>query len=313
MKAIAINNYGSVDEFHEIELPVPTLAPDEVLVKVKATSVNPIDWKARLGYLQKMYPWHFPIVLGWDVAGTITKVGSAVHDFKVGDDVFARPDIYNEGQYGTYAEFTKVKQDKLALKPSRLSFQEAAAVPLAGLTAWQVIVDRLQVKKGDKVLIQAGTGGVGLFAIQIAKHLGAVVATTASARNADWLRKLGADTVIDYHTQDYTQLLTDYDAVFDTTDDIANGLKILKPEGRLVTIAGHPADSQKTAKPSAEAWWLQPNGNQLAELGQLINDGVVKVIIDSTFPLSVQGVRDGQQKSEGNHARGKIVIVATDN
>lgn len=309
MKAIAINEYGPAQNLHEIDLPTPQLAGDEVLVHEKATSINPIDWKARLGLLKPMYDWAFPVVLGWDVSGVITAVGSDVTDFAVGDEVFARPDIYSDGTRGTYAEYVAVKTDKLAHKPENLTFEQAAAMPLAGLTAWQVVVDRLHVTQGDKVLIQGGAGGVGLFAIQIAKHLGAYVATTASASNAEFLKSLGADEVIDYHTTAIRDVLHDYDAVFDTVNALDDGIAILKPSGRLVTIAGQPTEEQQAARATVESWWLQPNGRQLAELGQLVSEGTVKVIIDSTFPLSEEGLRSAHERSESHHARGKIVIV----
>jgi NADPH:quinone reductase and related Zn-dependent oxidoreductases len=308
MKAITISAYGNVDQLHEEELDIPRIANDEVLVKIKATSINPIDWKARMGFLKQMYDWQFPVVLGWDLSGVITQVGKDVKHFKVGDEVFARPDIYEDGTKGTYAEYAAVKEDKLALKPSNVSFEAAAAIPLAGLTAWQVIVDRLKVKKGDKVLIQAGAGGVGIFAIQIAKHLGAYVATTASAKNAEFLTDLGADEVIDYHEHQIGEVLNQYDAVFDTVDDLEAGLAILKPTGKLVTIAGRPTQAQQDTQPSATSWWLQPNGKQLAELGDLVAEGEVKVIIDSTFPLTEDGLRAAHERSQTNHARGKIVI-----
>ncbi|AVL02481.1 NADP-dependent oxidoreductase [Pediococcus pentosaceus] len=308
MKAITISAYGDVDQLHEEELDIPQIANDEVLVKIKATSINPIDWKARMGFLKQMYDWQFPVVLGWDLSGIITQVGKDVKHFKVGDEVFARPDIYEDGTKGTYAEYAAVKEDKLALKPSNVSFEAAAAIPLAGLTAWQVIVDRLKVKKGDKVLIQAGAGGVGIFAIQIAKHLGAYVATTASAKNAEFLTNLGADEVIDYHEHQIGEVLKQYDAVFDTVDDLEAGLAILKPTGKLVTIAGRPTQAQQDAQPSATSWWLQSNGKQLAELGDLVAKGEVKVIIDSTFPLTEDGLRAAHERSQTNHARGKIVI-----
>ncbi|GAJ26944.1 zinc-containing alcohol dehydrogenase [Liquorilactobacillus sucicola DSM 21376 = JCM 15457] len=308
MKAIVIDEYGSAEKLHEAELEVPQIAADEVLVKVVATSINPIDWKARQGMLKAMFNWSFPVVLGWDLAGIITEVGKDVTSFKIGDEVFARPDIYQDGKRGTYAEFAAVKEDKLALKPERVSFEEAAAIPLAGLTAWQVVVDQLKVKKGEKILIQAGAGGVGIFAIQIAKYLGAYVATTASPKNNELLRRLGADVVIDYHTTSVKDVLKDYDAVFDTIDQIDEGLSILKPEGRLVTIAGQPTEKQQAGTQSVSAWWLQPNGKELSDLGKLVEQGKVKVIIDSTFDLSANGLREAHKRSESHHAQGKIVI-----
>ena len=240
MKAVVIDHYGPPKELHEADIPIPEPNRDEVLIQNKATSINPIDWKARQGLLKSKFSWQFPIVLGWDIAGVIVKLGSQVQNFKVGDKVFARPDIYSDGKRGTYAQYAAVKANKLALKPSKLSFEEAAGIPLAGLTAWQVIVDRLQVQSGDRLLVQAGAGGVGMFAIQIAKYFGAYVSTTASLSSSKMLKKLGANQVIDYHKTKITDILHDYDDVFDTINQIKLGLEILKPTGKLVTIAGQP-------------------------------------------------------------------------
>lgn len=308
MKAVVINEYGPAEKLHLEELPIPEIAEDEVLIENYATSINPIDWKARLGLLKPMYDWDFPVVLGWDTAGVITKAGAKVTELKVGDQVFARPDIYRDGRRGTYAEYVAAKEDKVALKPSELSFEVAAAIPLAGLTAWQVIKDRLQVRAGEKVLVQAGAGGVGLFAIQIAKYLGAYVATTASADNKELLLNLGADEVIDYHTTKIEDVLHHYDAVFDTVDEIDAGLKVLKPAGRLVTIAGHPTPEQKNGPQVVSDWWLQPNGRQLSDLGNLVAQEKIKVIIDSTFDLSTKGLQEAHKRSESHHAHGKIII-----
>ena len=310
MKAIVIDHYGSPQELHKSDIPVPQIKEDEVLVKMKATSVNPVDWKIRLGFLKNKSNPKFPIVLGWDVSGVIVKVGSQVDNFKVGDKVFGVPDRYPDGKLGTYTQYTKIKADKLALIPSKLSFEQAAAIPLAGLTAWQVVVDRLKVKAGDKILIQAGAGGVGMFAIQIAKHLGAYVATTASPQNEQLLKKLGADKVINYHKYSIDEVLHDYDAVFDTINQISRGLKILKPTGKLVTIFGTngPTKDQQNGHPSASTWWLQTNGKELKQLAKLVDNNELQVVIDSTFPLTTEGVRSAQRKSETNRSRGKIII-----
>ncbi|RYL94562.1 NADP-dependent oxidoreductase [Sporolactobacillus sp. THM19-2] len=308
MRAVVINEYGPAENLHVEERPVPEITDDEVLIENYATSINPIDWKARLGLLKPMFDWNFPVVLGWDAAGVVTKAGARVTKFKAGDKVFARPDIDKDGKRGTYAEYVAAKEDKVALKPEELSFETAAAIPLAGLTAWQVVQDRLHVKSGEKVLVQAGAGGVGLFAIQIAKYLGAYVATTASADSRDLLLHLGADEVIDYHTTKIEDVLHDYDAVFDTVDAIDAGLKVLKPSGRLVTIAGHPTAEQKKAPQDVSDWWLQPNGKQLSELGTLVAQEKIKVIIDSTFDLTTSGLQSAHKRSESRHAHGKIVI-----
>jgi len=308
MQAVTIKQYGGPEELQLTEIERPKIAADEVLVAVRATSINPIDWKARQGLLKGMYDWRFPVVLGWDVAGVITAIGSDVKKFKVGDAVFARPDIYTDGRRGTYAEYAAVKEDKLALKPAELSFEQAAALPLAGLTAYQVIHDQLKVQAGERVLIQAGAGGVGLIAIQLAKYFGATVATTASPNHAALLKQLGADEVIDYHTTAIQDVLHDYDAVFDTINAVDDGLAILKPAGRLVTIDGQLTAAQKLQSQAVSTWWLQPNGRELALLGDLVVQGHVKVVIDQVLPFSTAGLQQAHRDSEASHSAGKIII-----
>ncbi|WP_334329392.1 NADP-dependent oxidoreductase [Companilactobacillus sp. HBUAS59699] len=308
MRAVVINEYGNKDQLHMENIAIPEIADDEVLVEVRATSVNPIDWKLREGYLAESIPLKFPIVLGWDVAGVITRIGQKVQNFKTGDKVLARPDLTNRG---TYAEYTAVKEDKLALLPENVSFEEAAALPLAGLTAWQGIYENLDVKPGQTVLMQGGAGGVGIIAIQLLKYLGAHVITTASAKNKEFLQGLGADEVIDYHETDFSEVLQDVDAVFDTIggETLEKSYSVLKNGGHLVTIAGAIDDKLAAAKNiTAKGIWLRPNGKQLTELVDLVNDGVVKVIIDSVHPFTEDGVKAAQEVSETHHAKGKIVI-----
>ncbi|WP_099974159.1 NADP-dependent oxidoreductase [Lactobacillus terrae] len=308
MKAVVINEYGSRDQLKMTDIEIPDIANDEVLVEVKATSINPIDWKLREGYLSEMIPLDFPIILGWDVSGVITRIGSDVTNFKVGDKILARPDLTNRG---TYAQYTAVKEDKLALLPDNVSFEEGAALPLAGLTAWQGIYDELDVQPGQKVLIQGGAGGVGIIAIQVLKHIGATVVTTASAKNADFLKELGADQVIDYNTEDFSEVLSDMDAVFDTIggDTLDKSYKILKPGGKLTTIAGAVnEDLAKENQVTATSLWLSPNGAQLTELVNLVSQGKVKVIIDSVQEFSEDGLKKAHEISESHHAKGKIVV-----
>ncbi|APX71474.1 NADP-dependent oxidoreductase [Companilactobacillus allii] len=308
MKAVVINEYGNVDKLQMENITIPEIADDEVLVEVKATSVNPIDWKLREGYLAESIPLKFPIILGWDVAGVITRTGRKVKEFKTGDKVLARPDLTNRG---TYAEYTAVKEDKLALLPENVSYEEAAALPLAGMTAWQGVYDYLEVKPGQKVLMQGGAGGVGIIAIQLLKHIGAHVYTTASAKNEEFLKSLGAERVIDYHDTDFSKELNDLDAVFDTVggDTLAKSYSVLKQGGRLITIAGNIDEDLAKAKDiTAQSIWLRPNGKQLTQLVNLVSEGVVKVIIDSTHPFTQDGVKAAQEVSESHHAKGKIVI-----
>ncbi|KAB8130751.1 NADP-dependent oxidoreductase [Gracilibacillus oryzae] len=307
-KAVIINQYGNKEVLEEGTVTLPELGEHQVLVREKATSINPIDWKLREGYLKQMFDWEFPIILGWDVAGIIEKTGSAVTDWKVGDEVFSRPDTT---KLGTYAEYTIVDDHLLAKKPANISFAEAAAVPLAGLTAYQALFDHGKLEKGQKVLIHAGAGGVGSFAIQLAKEAGAYVYTTASPKNHDLLQTLGADEVIDYHTTDIKDVLKDIDLVFDTIggETQNDSFEVLKENGRLISIVGEP-DQDKAKEKNAEAKgiWLQPDGNQLSKLADLLEKGKMKSIVGSTFPLSRKGVYDAHALSETHHAAGKIVI-----
>ncbi|WJY28067.1 NADP-dependent oxidoreductase [Sporosarcina trichiuri] len=308
MKAIVIEQYGGSDQLIEKELPIPDINDNQVLIEMHATSINPIDWKVREGYMKDAMPFDFPLILGWDAAGVVSEVGSKVTQFKKGDKVFARPAMEN----GTYSEYVAVDEDLVALKPDSLSFEEAAAVPLAGLTAWQCVVDFGQVKKGDKVLIQAGSGGVGSYAIQIAKNFGATVYSTASSKNEAFLKELGVDEFIDYKTTDFTDVAKDVDLVVDTMggDILEKSMDVVKKGGRLVSIAGEPdAEKAKEKGITAESLWLNPNGKQLAELGQLIEDGKVKPHIGHTYPLTEQGLRDAHDLSATHHAKGKIVIT----
>lgn len=308
MKAVTINQYGDKSVLQDEEISKPTIKENQVLVEVHATSINPIDWKLRAGYLKEMLDFSFPIILGWDVAGTIVEVGNQVKDFKIGDEVFARPDTTNEG---TYAEFTTVDENLLAKKPKSITFEEAASIPLAGLTAWQCLVDFTKVKKDDKVLIHAGAGGVGSLAIQIAKHLGAYVATTASEQNEAYVKELGADQVINYQTHDFTDELSDFDVVLDTMGgEILNkSFTILKPNGRLVTIAGQPDQAlAEQYQVEASGYWLNPDGKQLSELGELLDKGIVKPQVGHVFEFSAEQIKEAHGLSETHHAKGKIVI-----
>ena len=273
-----------------------------------ATSVNPIDWKLREGYLAQMMPWDFPIILGWDVAGEIVEIGSAVTDWKVGQKVFARPETT---RFGTYADYTIVDDHLLAVKPENVSFEDAAAVPLAGLTAYQALFTHGQLKAGEKVLIHAGAGGVGIYAIQLAKNAGATVITTASEKNHALLKELGADQVIDYHTTDFSEVLTDIDLVFDTMggDTQADSFKVLKSDGRLISIVGDPDEALAKKVAVAKSIWLQPDGKQLQEIADLMEAGKVKSVVGHTYPLTAEGVKEAHELSATHHAKGKIVLV----
>lgn len=310
MKAVVIENYGSKDELKEMEVPNPVPTAHQVVVEVKATSINPIDWKLREGYLKQMMPWQFPIILGWDVAGVITEVGSEVTDWKVGDEVFARPDTT---RFGTYAEYTLVDDHLLARKPASISWGEAAAVPLAGLTAYQALFTHGNLKKGEKVLIHAGAGGVGIYAIQLAKQAGAYVITTASERNHELLTSLGADEVIDYRNTKFEEVLSDIDVVFDTMggDVQRNSFKVIKKHtGRIISIVSNfDEELVKEYDVTAKNIWLNPNGEQLQEMADLLEQKKIKSVVGATFPFSQQGIYDAHALSESHHAVGKIVIT----
>ncbi|WP_138420390.1 NADP-dependent oxidoreductase [Aquibacillus sediminis] len=308
MKAIVINEYGSKEKLKEQEVPTPQIKDNQVLVEVYATSINPIDWKLREGYLRQMLDFSFPIILGWDVAGVITEVGRNVTKFKVGDEVFARPDTTANG---TYAEYTAVDEDLLAKKPTNISYEQAASIPLAGLTAWQCLVDEVKLKHGEHVLIHAGAGGVGSLAIQFAKHIGAHVATTASEKNEIYVKELGADQFINYRTQQFEEELEKVDAVVDTMggEILDKSFQVLKPGGRIVTIAGQPKQELATQhQVKATSYWLTPNGQQLSQIGELLEKGIVKPQVGHVFNFSENELREAHKLSETHHAKGKIVI-----
>lgn len=305
MKAVQINSYGdrSVLEMNEIAIPKP--AENEVLIKVKCAGVNPVDWKVREGYLQDMLGHTLPLTLGWDVSGEVAAVGDEVSDLKVGDAVYSRPDI---SKNGSYAEYMTVVADEVAIKPESLSWQEAASVPLAALTAWQALYDFAKLAAGERVLIHAGSGAVGQFAIQLAKQRGATVYTTTSEKNTSLVLDLGADQAINYHEEDFSEL-QNLDVVFDTIggETLANSWKTLQQGGRLVSIVDEP--DQATAAEhgvSASFCFVQPSREQLDQLSELANAGKLTVNIDSEFAL--EDAAKAQERSETGHARGKIII-----
>ncbi|MFW8597100.1 NADP-dependent oxidoreductase [Enterococcus innesii] len=312
-RAVVIEAYGGKDQLKEATVQLPELKANQLLVKVAATSINPIDWKLREGYLKQMFPWDFPIILGWDVAGDIVEIGADVTEFKVGDAIYARPETT---RFGTYADYAIVDAELAAIKPENQNYAEAAAVPLAGLTAYQALFEHGRLKAGEKVLIHAGAGGVGTYAVQLAKAAGAYVITTASPRNHELLQKLGADEIIDYHTTDFEEVLQDIDLVFDTMggDTQKKSFTVLKPKGRLISILSiEDEDLAKEKDIFAKAIWLRTNGKQLAELTELIEAEKVNSVIDTTFPLTAQGIYDAHALSETHHAVGKIVIENQDN
>ena len=304
MKAAIIREYGSAIEIADVLQPA--LLADSVLIEVHAASVNPVDGIVQAGYLKEMMPITFPFTMGFDVSGVVVAVGEQVSKFKKGDEVFSRP---NGMQAGTIAEYAVIKEEELAIKPANISHQEAASIPLVGLTAWQAMVTKGDLQKGQKVLIHAGSGGVGTLAIQIAKHLGAEVATTTSAANAEMVKSLGADVVIDYKTQKFEEELSDYDLVFDMMggETMEKSFKTLKKGGCLVSIKGE--DSKGLAEQYAvrfEAFFMWPSGEMLSQLAQLISDGALKAVIDRTF--SIDDIQEAYGYLQTGRAKGKVVI-----
>ena len=305
MKAAIVKAYGNKVEVTDIALPA--MLDDSLMIEVHATSVNPVDNLIRAGYLKGMLPLSLPYTVGNDVSGVVTAVGKDVTSFKVGDAVFARPQSM---QSGTFAEFVVVKAVDAAHKPANLSHEQAASLPLVALTAWQALITRGNLQSGQKVLIHAGSGGVGSIAIQLAKNVGAFVATTTSADNVEMVRALGADVVIDYKSQKFEDIVHDYDLVFDTLGGATRerSYAVLKKGGVLVSIIA-PADTSGTAEKlgvKSEVFFMWPSGEQLAQIGALAEQGIVKPLIDRTF--SLDNAQAAFDYSQSGRAKGKIVV-----
>lgn len=305
MKAIQIHQFGGPEELKYEEAETPKINPDDVLIKVFATSINPVDWKVREGEMKQM-KFTFPLILGWDVSGEITEVGSDVKDFEVGQEVYSRPDLTRNG---TYAEYVAVKANIIAEKPSSISHVEAATIPLAGLTAWQGIFDHGKLEAGQKILIHGASGGVGTLAVQLAKWKGAYVIGTASENNIDFLKELGADEVIDYHHQQFEKMLQNIDVVLDTIggETQKKSIEVLKPGGILVSTVG--VQDEEAFKPKniqAVQFMAQSYPEQLKQMADLIDSGKLKPIIDQVFPL--EEIENAQKLNEEGHTRGKIAI-----
>ena len=330
MKAFILDRYGSADGVRTGDTPDPALREDDVLVQVHAAGVNLLDSKIRNGEVKRILPYRLPLILGHDVAGVVVRVGSRVRRFTRGDEVYARP---ADGRIGTFAEFIAIKEDDVAIKPKTLTMEEAASIPLVGLTAWQVLIERANLKRGQKVLIHAGSGGVGTFAIQLAKHVGATVATTTSAANVDLVRRLGADVVIDYKKQDFADVLRDYDVVLNSLDKVTleNSLRVLKPGGQLISISGPP--DAAFARSIGASWvvrtiigalsyritakakrrhahysflFMRANGGQLTEITSLIDDGIIRPVVDRVFPFA--STKEAMAYVEAGRAKGKVVV-----
>jgi len=306
MKAVCIYSYGGPSVLKYEEMPRPHPDEDEVLVRVHASGINPVDWKVREGHLKEMLHHTLPLVLGWDVSGVVETLGSEVKHLKVGDEVFSRPDISRDG---TYAEFVVIKESEIALKPKSIDHIHAAALPLAGLTAWQTLFDAGALSAGQRVLIHAGAGGVGHLAVQLAKWKGAHVIATASAHNHDFLRKLGADQIIDYKTVRFEETIEPVDVVLDTLggEIQERSWKVLKRGGILVSIVNPPSAEAAAKHGVRQAFvFIQPNAPQLMEIAKLVEAEKLKVIVETILPLS--DATRGQELSERGHTRGKIVL-----
>ena len=329
MKAVVIDRYGKRSA-RIGAMPTPEFADDEILVEIHAAGVNPLDSKIETGEMKLVLPYRLPLILGNDVAGIVMQVGSQVRRFKPGDEVYGRPD---KDQIGTFAEFIAIKADDLAHKPKTLTMEEAAAMPLVALTAWQALVEKAKLKKGQKIFIQAGSGGVGTIAIQLAKHLGASVATTTSTANTEWVKRLGADVVIDYKQDDFEKVLRDYDVVLNSQDGatLEKSLQVLKHGGMLVSISGPP--DPEFANEVEAPWYvklatrllsfkvrrlakqrdltysflfMRANGAQLGEIAALIDSKILRPIVDRIFPFD--SAIEALTYVESGRAKGKVVI-----
>lgn len=307
MKAIRIHQYGGPEVLVYQEAPLPAVLHDEVLIKVMASGVNPVDWKIREGLRKNVFPTNLPLIPGWDVAGVIEKVGADVTEFKRGDQVYSRPNITRDG---TYAEFVAVKASEVAFKPKTIDYVMAAAVPLAGLTAWQALFDHGKLTEGQKVLIIGASGGVGSFAVQFAKWKKATVIGVCSSKNVNFLKSLKADQVIDYNIMHFEDIVKNADLVFDAVggESKSNGWKVLKPGGIFVSITGRPVSDDLADKDKEGlGFTVQPNSDQLTQIAKLIDDGVVRPVVSTILPLS--DARKAQEMlQQGQNTRGKIVL-----
>ncbi|MBN8917126.1 MAG: NADP-dependent oxidoreductase [Rhizobiales bacterium] len=330
MKAFILDKYKKSGILRFGERPEPSLGDEDVLVEIHAAGLNPLDSKIRDGAFKPLLPYRPPFVLGHDMAGRVARVGAKARRFKAGDEVYARP---RDGRVGTFAERISIHEDDLALKPKNLTMEEAASIPLVGLTAWQALVDRADLRKGQKILIHAGSGGVGTFAIQLAKHLGATVATTTSTANVDLVRSLGADVVIDYKTQNFEKVLTGYDVVLNSLDGdtLIKSLSVLKPGGKLISISGPP--DPDFARQQGLNWMLsqlmrllsfgirrkakvrgvhysflfmRADGGQLSQVTALIEAGIIRPIMDRVFPF--EATNEALTYLDTGRSKGKVVV-----
>jgi NADPH:quinone reductase-like Zn-dependent oxidoreductase len=306
MKAVRFHTYGGPEVLVYEDAPLPKPGPEDILVRVHAAGVNPVDWKIREKHLSKMLHHTLPLIPGWDFSGVVEAAGSGAGEWKKGDEVYARPDIARDG---AYAEYIAVRASEVARKPRSLEHTDAAAMPLAALTAWQALFDAAGLEAGQRVLIHAAAGGVGGFAVQLAKWRGAYVIGTASERNCEYVRGLDADVVVDYEKTPFEEVVSDVDVVFDTMggDTQERSWKTLKKGGILISIVSPPNAETAASHNVRQAFvFVLPNAGQLTQLAGLADSGVLNVTVDTVLPLSE--ARQAQELSKAGHTRGKIVL-----
>ena len=334
MQAFLVDRYGTSGNTRIGEAPVPAVGDGDVLVQVHAASVNPVDFKIRDGELRQILRFRLPLILGNDLAGVVTHVGAGVTRFRPGDAVYGRPD---KSRIGAFAGFIAMREQDVARKPANTTMPEAASLPLVGLTAWQALVERARLQPGQTVLIHAGSGGVGTFAIQLAKHLGATVATTTSTANVEMVKRLGADIVVDYRQQDFEDALRDVDVVLDTLgpETVAKSFRVMKPGGTLVSISGPPDPAfarefglgwpleqamrllswriRRQARQHGVSYsflFMHPDGEQLRQITALVEAGIIQPVIDQVFPF--EQTQEALAYVETGRAKGKVVIQVLD-
>jgi NADPH:quinone reductase-like Zn-dependent oxidoreductase len=311
MKSIQISKYGGSDVVDiNNDAPIPRVSTDKVLVEVKASGVNPVDWKIREGYFQQMVPLQFPATLGTDFSGVIKELEQNVStNFNIGDEVYGQASLLSGGS-GSFAELALTNIKSIAVKPKTLNHIEASSLPLVGASTWQGLVDNIGLSKNQKILIHGGAGGIGTIAIQLAKHLGAYVGTTVKSEDKEFVQQLGADEIVDYTTQNFDDILHDYDAAFDTVggETYKKSFKVLKNNGTIVSMLEQP-DSNLMNQYGVKAifQFTETTSERLTKLAQWIDQNNVKVNVEKTFPLSETAKALDYQKD--NHPRGKVVIT----
>jgi NADPH:quinone reductase-like Zn-dependent oxidoreductase len=306
MKAVRIHQYGGPEVLIFEDAPRPVPGPGELLIRVHAAGVNPVDWKIRAGYLKEIRPYTFPLILGWDLSGVVEAAGPGAGKFEKGDEVYSRPD---SSRNGAYAEYITVKEAEVAFKPRSIDHIHAGAIPLACLTAWQAIFDTAGLRAGQKILIHAAAGGVGSFAVQLAKWKGAYVIGTASEENQSFLRELGVDEPIDYESTPFEDSVRDVDVVFDTIggDTQTRSWKVLKKGGILVSIVAPPSAEAAAKSGVRQAFiFMTPNGSELTEIALLVDSGKLKPVVETVLPLP--DARQAHELIQMGHTRGKIVL-----